>query len=278
MKLKEYIQCIPHILRHKSFLNQLTSNPTKDQGTIISLTSIPSRFNTLHLVIASLLNQNTSPCPIHLWIDHDAVKELPPNLTRLKGLGLHIHPCEDVGVHTKLVHAITNYPKHNVITVDDDLLYPNFWLQALLKDSDKHQNCVSGFTCRQLQLKSSNSLAPYKTLPRVSSSINEPSHTLMALGYAGVLYPPNVLHSETSNPELFQKYCPHADDIWFKAMALRNNSPHRKIPFNFGKEIYLPFTQKISLKKVNVRGGANDKQLQAVFDHYKLYDMIDTTP
>ena len=116
---------------------------------------------------------------------------------------------------------------------------------------------------------------PYDLSPRVDSSTKEASHNLMALGYAGVIYPSGTLPPETSDKNLFQRYCPHADDIWFKAMALRNNTLHRKIPVNFGKEIYLPFTQKISLKKVNVREGANDEQLKAVFDHYQLYDTFE---
>ena len=275
MKVKEYFNCIPHIIKQKRYLRSLEANPTKDKGTLVSLTSIPSRFHSLHLVIASLLNQDVVPCPIHLWLDSESLSKLPKRIHELERLGLTIHECDDLRAYKKLVFAMEKFPDHNIITVDDDLLYPDYWLRHLLKGAADHPKSVSAYVCRNLSLKSSRELSPYKKSPRTKASASSPSHSHMAIGFAGVLYPAHVLHSDITNHKLFQEICPYNDDIWFKAMALLNDSKHHQIPVEFGDEIYLPFTQKISLKKVNVRSGANETQFKAVFDHYNLYGMLE---
>jgi len=274
MKAKEYINCIPHIIKQKRFLRSLETDPTVFKGTLISLTSIPSRFHSLHLVIASLLNQDVTPCPIHLWLDAESYLKLPKRIRELEGLGLTIHQCADLRAYKKLIFALEQFPEHNIITVDDDLLYPRYWLRHLLEGAREHPKSVSAYICKKLSLKTSCELNAYKESSRAEITQTSPSHSLMAIGFAGVLYPADVLHSDVTKRKLFQELCPYADDVWFKAMALLNGSKHRQIPFEFGDEIYLPFTQKISLKKVNVRSGANETQLKAVFDHYNLYEKL----
>ena len=45
---------------------------------IVSLTSIPSRLGTLHLVIRSLLVQDKLPKKILLWLNKELKNKLPP--------------------------------------------------------------------------------------------------------------------------------------------------------------------------------------------------------
>lgn len=263
-------------MHQRKFLRKLHTDPTQDNGTIISLTSIPSRFHSLHLVIGSLLDQDVTPCPVHLWLEKEALDKLPGSVLELKERGLTIHECEDLRAYKKLVFALEQFPDHDIITVDDDLIYPPYWLRGLLESPSTERPCVSAYICREMKLgQAGENLAPYKEFKRISSDTPCLSHRLMSIGFAGVHYPAGALHSDATNASLFQRLCPHADDIWFKAMALRNNVPHRKIPASFGDEIYLPFTQKVSLKKTNVRTGGNDEQLKTVFDHFQLYNLLD---
>ncbi|CAM2802479.1 hypothetical protein RAHE111665_01885 [Rariglobus hedericola] len=103
-----------------------------------------------------------------------------------------------------------------------------------------------------------------------------PSTLLFPTGHVGVLYPPGSLHPDVTNIALFQSLCPHADDVWLKAMALLAGSKVKKLP---GKNRQLPTTrhsQKTSLSQSNVVGGGNDLQIRKVFAHYNLNALLQT--
>ena len=103
----------------------------------------------------------------------------------------------------------------------------------------------------------------------------DPSFDVFFTGVGGVLYPPNSLHHKISNKALFIKLSPNADDIWFNAMALLNNTKtvmtHDK---SIEKYITIPDSQNESLWHTNVLEGENDKQLKNVFDYFDLYKYI----
>ena len=44
-----------------------------------------------------------------------------------------------------------------------------------------------------------------------------------------MLYPPKIFDIEVLNEEIFMKLAPRADDIWLKAMTLKNNKQCKKV-------------------------------------------------
>lgn len=112
-----------------------------------------------------------------------------------------------------------------------------------------------------------------------SPDIEEASHRLFLTGVGGAFYPPNTLHPEVVNDEVFMDICKYADDVWFNAMALMMGTKVRKCyTHNFKGEDYVnnEDAQFFALSKINtIRGRCeNDAQMKAVFEHYQLWDKL----
>jgi hypothetical protein len=95
---------------------------------------------------------------------------------------------------------------------------------------------------------------------------------LFPTGTGGVLYPPHCLHEEVHNVEAFCQLCPSADDVWFKAMAMLNNVPCRKVLPHYRPIPGVSNTQEGGLWTMNQI--QNDQQIEAVFSRYRLYDQL----
>ena len=72
--------------------------------------------------------------------------------------------------------------------------------------------------------------------------------------------------------------CPYADDVWFKAMALKAGMKARRVDTisSSGCE-YLenPSVQDMGLFNINVGSqNRNDEQIRAVFNKYNLYHLL----
>ena len=67
-----------------------------DREVVVSLTSFPPRFSTLHLTLRTLLNQSVSPDRIVLWIAHQDMALLPRKVLALQTQGIEIRPCDDL--------------------------------------------------------------------------------------------------------------------------------------------------------------------------------------
>ena len=86
----------------------------------------------------------------------------------------------------------------------------------------------------------------------------------------GILYPPGALNSQITDYELALKLAPKNDDLWFKAMALLNNTTIRLSENPSKVFIPIPGTQKISLKKINVVKNFNVDQWNDLTEYFKL--------
>lgn len=241
---------------------------------IVSLTSYPARLQTVFLSIESLLNQTFSPDRVILWLSADEIlsKNLPDNLLSLQSRGLEIRLLdENIRSYKKLVYAAEEFSGCHIVTCDDDVMVPKWFLSDLYQSYRKYPDCISTYRCRVIQKVSNTEFAPY--LLWKFSDVRKPSHDNFANGGGGTWYPPGTLNKELSN-RLFMKLAPDADDIWFKAMGMLNNT---KIAIVRKKSIDFPYiqigqTQAKTLWKTNIH--ENDRQLKAVFDHFDLHRLI----
>ena len=115
-------------------------------------------------------------------------------------------------------------------------------------------------------------LRPYTDWNMLSRGLEGPSSELFPVGIAGVLYPPGSLHPGVLDEAQFQDLCPTNDDIWLKAMSLRNGVLCRKVDGGIGRQVDIRGTQQQALWKINVTGNAreNDRQIQATFGEFHL--------
>ncbi len=118
-----------------------------------------------------------------------------------------------------------------------------------------------------------NVLIPYKKW-KISSRAHHYSFLNFATGVGGILYPPRCLDEEVLNEKAFMTLCPSADDIWFKAMALKKGTKCSTL--NVHNPVYIENSklQSIALYNVNVHKDKNDEQLKKVFDRYNLYHLL----
>ena len=96
-------------------------------------------------------------------------------------------------------------------------------------------------------------------------------------GIGGILYPPHSLAKEVTDETLFMKLAPTADDIWLKAMSLKQGTNCRQIKLN--KPVMRFHTgikevQTSALCKDNIEKNLNDKAVHAVFDYFDLWKLF----
>ena len=244
---------------------------------IVSITSFGQRMYDVHFALYSLLNQTLKPDEIILWLGEKEFphKEgnLPQSVLSLKNNGLTIKWCKDMGPYTKLIPALKEYPDDIIITADDDIYYPRKFLELLYGAYLKEPQYIHCHRVHKITFDKNKNIQKYSKWIRQASNI-ESSLCNFLTGAGGVLYPPNSLYKDVLNDELFLKLSPTADDIWFWAMAVLNNTRINVIKNNIAVlhftniERELGLNGETTLYRKNDIGGGNDKQLKNIFNHY----------
>ena len=274
MKLKEFPISLYHAIRLSATTPERLLVASEPVPVIVSMTTIPSRLGKLPLVLRSLLQQTVRPEKIVVWM-HEPMKEQIPaavkSLLNRPATSDLIQLCYTplTCSHKKLIHTIEAYPDHVVVTCDDDFMYHKDWLNTLYQDHLVYPNHVIAQQIRSISRDKNGALKTYKQW-RYHPGSNQDPNTFLAIGGKGVLYPKQALHPDYKNAELFLHLAPKADDLWFKAMELRNNTPVRRCAKLVPEPIPIMGTQSFSLKKENVDRDLNVDQWQNLSDYFKL--------
>ncbi len=237
---------------------------------IVSLTSYPPRFATLHLTLRCLLDQTVRPDAVVLWVDEGAIAQLPGPVLSLRDAGLAIEAGPDVGSYGKIVSALQADPAAFIVTADDDAYYPADWLAALVASVRPGKPEVICHRAHRVELGSDRLPLPYNRWD-VDLRKPEASRRVFPTGVGGVLFPPGIFHHEVVNRDLYAGLCPTADDLWLYWMALRQGAIFRKI----GRHRHVPLwpgSQKVSLHQINVAGRGNDRQMARLIEHFGFPD------
>lgn len=269
MKLKELPESLWTAWKLKHIPLKDLQGALQSAPVIVSLTSIPSRLDSLYLVIRSLLNQTTPPKKILLWLHKDLQQKISGNLKELLGERFEIHYVDATCSHRKLVHALELYPEETLVTCDDDLMYRPTWLERLYLDHIEFPRDVIAHECREIKYNA-GTLMPYKEW-KTQTQAGVTSTWMMPIGYGGVLYPPGVLYKDVTRADLYLTLAPRADDLWFKAMSHLRGTVTRRSRQPGKKPIPIAGSQKVSLKHTNVRENGNFDQWQAICSHYDIH-------
>lgn len=269
MKLKELPQSLAMSWRLANISREALEDKSKPQiGAIVSFTSIPSRLKSLHLVIRSLMAQTVRPERIVLWLNADLQDQLPPSLIKLTGELFEIRYSALTCSHRKLIHSLEAFPESTIITCDDDIMYHSDWLEKLWQTHTEHPTDIIANQCRVIRLNSQGEPLPYQQWS-IKAQEEESSPWLLPIGSGGVLYPPHSLDPQVHNQELFLQLTPRADDLWFKAMSFIHGTQCRRATDRPAKPVPIAGTQKISLKRSNVRQDHNREQWAALLTQFK---------
>ncbi|MFL9868193.1 hypothetical protein PQR67_28785 [Paraburkholderia fungorum] len=237
-----------------------------DPRVVVSLTSYPPRFRTLHLTLKTILLQSVRPAAVVLWIAQEDSVHLPANVLALKRWGLEIHLCENLRSYKKLVPALDAYKCVAVVTADDDVVYWRTWLADLL---DQYTESSPEILCHRMHVVRTNSDGlpdSYRSWHWCSESLQK-NPLNFATGVGGVLYPPNVFDSEATNVDRMRSLCPQADDVWFYWMARARGILVRKVPSSGAVKFWLG-SQDVALWKSNLGSDENDVQIAAMIKEY----------
>jgi hypothetical protein len=232
-----------------------------DRPLIVSLTSWPKRFPTLHLTLACLFDQSVRADRIILWIAHHDLEVLPPEVLALRDVGLEIETCDDLGPFKKLIPSLEAFPEAYIVTSDDDLYYPRNWLETLVSEADP-----TTIICHRAHRPTRDirgGFAPYVFWERnvQDTRARQPSVDIMPTSGAGVLYPPGSLHDIVTDRR-FLSICASGDDLWYWWASRMAGTMSRKVgPRMWG--VAWPDSQDVSLWSDNEAGG-NDRMIAAL--------------
>lgn len=261
---------------------ETTSGVTQIKRTpriIVSLTSFPERMYDIKYTLYSLLHQTVKPDEIILWLAREQFpnleSDIAPSILKLKENGLSIMWCENLKSYKKIIPALKAFPDDIIITADDDIYYPENWLELLYQAFLSKPNHIHCHRAHRVILNN-HQLAPYAQWPKeLPHSENNTSPLNFFTSGGGVLFPPHSLHKDTTNISAFMQLAPDADDIWLWAMALLNNTSisivEHNIPqiqsTNYARE--LGFFNEHTLATTNTGAiNNNDTFLQNILNAY----------
>lgn len=235
-------------------------------GVVVSLTSYPPRFGTLHLTLKSLLSQSFVPDRIVLWIAHADMALLPPAVTDLQRAGLEIIACDDIKSYKKMIPLLQQGTEAAIVTADDDVYYWRDWLKQLAQARTPGKLEVVCHRMHRIKLNADGMPAPYnawdfETSNRESSPLNFPT------GIGGVLYPGKLFGPEVLDEQAFMTLCPRGDDIWFWWMASASGATFKRVP-DVNEVHCWDGTQEVALWKDNIGATFNDNQIRAMIGTY----------
>ncbi|SDQ57916.1 zinc-binding alcohol dehydrogenase [Flagellimonas zhangzhouensis] len=269
MKVKEIpVSLYNQVKLSGQSLKQLISNK-EEAVVVVSLASIPSRLDIVHLTIRSILNQSVLPEHIFLWLHEDLKNKIPKKLSALEGEIFQIRYTDYYSSHRKLVEPLKLFPHKTIITCDDDMMYRKDWLSNLIVEQKNNPNQIIANQVRCISYDDSGTLLPYKEWKSNTEKCENPKLTL-PIGAGGTLYPPNCLHEQVFNQELFLQLTPKADDLWFKAMSLLKGTTSIMSSNPTKEPIPIWGSQKVSLKKGNIGMDKNRVQWLALSEHFNF--------
>lgn len=257
------------ILAGQMQLRNLVSHAsvTGSADAIVSLTSYGTRLRTVHLVVESVGAGKAKPMRLILWVDDPLVLAEPTNaLRRLVARGLELRLAAPLGSHKKYYPALSLALDDNVsrlITIDDDVLYPRWWLERLMVAASESPEAVIAYRARRVLLADGD-FAPWVDWPLCDSA--EPSLMYMGIGEAGIAYPRSVIEALLRRGTGFLEIAAKVDDIWLHSTAVSIGVPTRQV---MGEALHLPVlpgSQLVALAHGNIGGGGNDAALRQNYD------------
>lgn len=248
-------------------------------GPTVSLTSYGPRIKHVHLTLESIAQGALVPARTILWLSDEALeRRMPKNLARLMARGLEVRFTEDLGPHKKYFpYVMQERIDLPLVTADDDVLYPRFWLAELQRAYAARPGNVHAFRVHVAKLDASGMrFRPYAQWTTCSST--QPSRNNFSTGCSGVLFPPEVLSALRAAGRGFATCCPWADDVWLNLHAQRTGHHVAQVRETSLRFLGVLLTQRSGLFHRNVYRRGNDDALAATFgeaDYARLLEHED---
>lgn len=232
---------------------------------VASLTSYGKRFDKLHIVIESIMRQTVKPNRLILWLAEDEIKyeDVPARIKAFESRGLEIRFCPDYKSYKKIVPSICLCPQADIITFDDDIIYPSNVIEKLMEGHRKYPDSVIACRAHMIVTENDGNISPYVRWKWCVKSA--PSMKVFPTTGAGAYFPKNSFHKDFVRSDLFMQLAPAADDLWCKFLTLINRVRACTVEIEWTDFVEL---QKDGLWISNGMQGGNDRQLRAILNRY----------
>ncbi len=239
---------------------------------VVSLTSYGRRVkkSVVCYTVYSLLRQTLQPKRIILWLSQDEWTEntLPKRVAQLRQYEVEIRFCEDMRSYKKLLPTLQFLPDEDIITVDDDVLYPASLVGQLMSTHEQHPEDI---IATHMYSPDMDNLQPYRQWHL--APLGTGGMHFFAVGVGGILYPAHALHSQMLDYALACRYAPLADDVWFWGASIAQGTNKRTTNWTFDAvsfdAIYQFLHKGSALQHTNVKGSTitNDTQIAATLNY-----------
>lgn len=268
-------------LKYVAYTNKeigISSECVADKEVVVSLSTHGKRLFESYLAIETIMNGTILPNRIVLWLGEDMKNSpLPRTIQGQIKRGLEVRYTEDIRAYTKLLPSLKAFPDSIIVTIDDDILYPEDTLEQLLL---AHTDCQSAICANCVKRVTPNGTGALKSILTWESleKTEFGRRDYFFEGFGGVLYPPHCFSGEIMNKDIFWNICQYADDVWYNVIAYKENIPVMKPSYHYGLFPYMEndSVPNSGLKVVNNNPNdcKNDIQIRNVFDHYNLMDKL----
>jgi len=197
----------------------------------VSLTTWPARIQAVANTLDSMERQTWKPERTLLWLAEEQFpgkeQDLPEALrAKENGAGLEIRWCDDLKPHKKYFYALQEIREGVVITVDDDLSYPEDTVELLMLSYIRHPEAVSAGRVNLITMEKDGTFLPYRYwIKETDALVDVPCMQLLAVGVGGVLYDPARMPSALFDRETIRNTCLLADDLWLKCHEVMAGIP-----------------------------------------------------
>ena len=238
------------------------------------MTTFPPRIDKLVTVLESVLAQSYLPSKIVICLYRNEFKKIKFSselnyLLDIPNIEI-IWTDENIMPHKKYFYAMQKYKNKKIITIDDDCIIKKSLFEKLIQASEKFEKCVICTRSHRINIDENNNIKKYKEWEYETCYFNIPSHKLVATGVGGILYPPNALPKEAFDINLIKKLCLKADDIWLKAMEIKNNVKVVNINRINNLVVGIENAEEINLVSDNVQNCQNDIYVNTVFKYFNI--------
>lgn len=193
---------------------------TNKERCIVSLTSFKTRIPHLWMVVESILRNKVKPDKFMLYLQLDSMDEVPKELQEMQKRGVEIVLCStELRSHNKYYHAVKDFPKDCIITIDDDIFYRDDLIETFVKLHQQYPNAIIANRAKSIIPQSHL----YKEWP--DTEVQKQDTYMIPIGVGGILYPPHSLYKDVLNKDAIKELCLTADDIWLACMSILQGTP-----------------------------------------------------
>ena len=247
-----------------------------ESKVIVSCTTTFDRLKYLYHMLKTLEEQTVQPDEVIIHVSSEpylsdkGISEVPEWMNR--GI-FRVQETANIGPYRKLMPLLPALGEEDlVVTADDDILFDQFWLEALLNHARERPDEVISTRARYIRRKKSGQFMNYHNWKRVY--FEESGMDILPLCGAGVVFRKRHLDPGLSEDTSFLSIAPTTDDLWYRALSLKKGVPVFVDPKIDASSIYLEHNQ--GLKELNLFKGNTGGVKSILLNKFKRswYDLI----